>query len=221
MYTRQVLGSLIGGAVVGYIALSSGYALAVVIATGILSFLLIRWGWATTARTRYWLDRGTRGVYAERCPNCKNDRHRISGDWILRCRSCGWKPGVTGIRWVTRSVPVVQFRRTVTAGGAFVAGVALTVILMGNNLGAGPETPHPAIEFLSVSLPTSDEIALALFSVLLVIVLVFWILRPRQHYCQNCGQDLGRGDPPEACPKCGSNRFSTEDPGVGKKIRLE
>ena len=34
---------------------------------------------------------------------------------------------------------------------------------------------------------------------------------PVKMYCMNCGQYLGT-DEPDKCPRCGSNRFTTEDP---------
>lgn len=40
-------------------------------------------------------------------------------------------------------------------------------------------------------------------------------------YCRNCGQFLGRGEKPRRCERCGSNRLSSSDPGVGKKIRTD
>jgi Zn finger protein HypA/HybF involved in hydrogenase expression len=57
--------------------------------------------------------------------------------------------------------------------------------------------------------------------VLAVLVVILWDALPKKHYCKNCGQDLGKGDPPETCPKCGSNRFTREDPGVGKAVKIK
>jgi hypothetical protein len=37
------------------------------------------------------------------------------------------------------------------------------------------------------------------------------------YYCSNCGQYLGISR--KTCDRCGSNRWTTEDPGVGIKIR--
>ena len=38
----------------------------------------------------------------------------------------------------------------------------------------------------------------------------FW----EDYYCLGCGQHF-KGNPPEVCPRCGSNRSSTNDWGVG------
>lgn len=37
------------------------------------------------------------------------------------------------------------------------------------------------------------------------------------HYCADCGQYLGRS--PATCSRCGCNRYTTEDSGVGQTIR--
>ena len=36
-------------------------------------------------------------------------------------------------------------------------------------------------------------------------------------YCADCGQFLGIS--PQACPRCGCNRYSSEDSGVGRTVR--
>lgn len=50
--------------------------------------------------------------------------------------------------------------------------------------------------------------------------LLLW-LAYRKWYCAQCGQFLGRGDRPNRCARCGSNRVTNEDPGVGDKVRVE
>lgn len=222
MYTRQVIGSLVVSLGVGAVVFTSGYAALAVLAAVSLTYLVLRWGWATYQRTRYWLSRGTDGVYTEYCPNCNRSRYRISGDWILECRQCGWKPGRPGVRWLTRSVPAIQLRRSMSRMGAFAAGVSITILLAARPTGGGsPTLNFPVVSVDVPSLPSGEQ--LAIFGVLVValIIAILWALRPRQYYCRGCGQDLGRGDPPERCPKCGSNRFTHEDPGVGKKLRIE
>jgi len=222
MYVRQVLASLLVGGILGYAALISGFIITSAVAAAVLSYLGVRWVWATIARTRYWLSRGTEGVYQESCPNCQRQRYRVSGDWILTCHKCGWKPGWPVIRWVTRSVPGVQFRRSLSQPGAFVAGVSITVLLYAPSQSTGSSSPSlPSISWGGGNLPSVEQVAIFGIAILLLIVMILWALRPRQYYCKNCGQDLGRGDPLDHCPKCGSNRFTNEDPGVGEKVRVE
>jgi len=38
-----------------------------------------------------------------------------------------------------------------------------------------------------------------------------------EYYCANCGQYMGHS--PKRCERCGSNRYTTEDSGVGDTIR--
>lgn len=38
-----------------------------------------------------------------------------------------------------------------------------------------------------------------------------------EHFCADCGQFLGYG--PSVCERCGCNRYTTEDTGVGKTFR--
>jgi hypothetical protein len=40
---------------------------------------------------------------------------------------------------------------------------------------------------------------------------------PVDYFCADCGQYLGTR--PTVCKRCGSNRYSTKDTGVGKTIR--
>lgn len=218
MYTRQVLGAAAVSLAVGYLSLVFGYTGVAVLSAVALTYLFARWSWAAYHRTRYWLGRGTRGVHAEECPNCNRSRYRLSGDWMLKCHTCGWTPGIPVLRWFRRSVPARQFRRSMSVAGAFIAGAAMATLLSAQpqTTASVPRAPTVALPF-----PSADQIMTAGAAVLLLVIAVLWALRPRQYYCRNCGQDLGRGDPPDACPKCGSNRFTHEDPGVGEKVRVE
>ena len=208
MYIRQVIGSIIAGCLAAFLSFGVGFELVTAVAVGILIALGIRWIWATFGRTRYWLDRGTNGVYQEECPNCHSRRYRVGGDWILTCHRCGWKPGWPVIRWLTRSVPAIQFRRSVSRIEAVVAFVGAVV------LGLSLSDSIPV-------LPSFEEILIAAGIAIVALALLLWGLFFRKTYCRNCGQYLGRGKPPGNCPRCGSNRFSHQDPGVGKKVRVE
>lgn len=43
----------------------------------------------------------------------------------------------------------------------------------------------------------------------------------QEWYCAACGQYLGEGQQPNGCTRCGSNRVTTEDPGVGQAVRVQ
>lgn len=222
MYTKQVVGSLAVSLGIGYLSFASGSTGIAVIAAVALSYFIIRWIWATYHRTRYWLSRGTEGIYSENCPDCERSRYRVSGDWILKCHKCGWKPGVPVLRWIARSVPAIQFQRSVSGTGAFVAGASIATLLFSRPQTTGDPSLRPTtISVATPNLPGFEQLALFGILVLLLIGAILWAMRPRQYYCRNCGQDLGRGDPPDKCPKCGSNRFTNDDPGVGEKVRVE
>lgn len=213
MRTKQVLLSLTLGLVVVFFLLTSGWVVAV--AAGLLTTLGTRWGLATYHRTRYWLGRGSKGFHTERCPNCNRDRHRLGGDWMLRCRKCGWAPGYPLVRWLLYSVPAVQFRRSVSSSGAFAAGAAAAALATGST-----STSAAAPTVLAPGLPGASDVVLVVSAVLVVAGAVAWLLRPRRRYCASCGQDLGRRDVPNTCPRCGSNRFTTDDPGAGLNINI-
>lgn len=40
-------------------------------------------------------------------------------------------------------------------------------------------------------------------------------------YCAQCGQFLGRGNTSSSCERCGSNRVTNTDPGVGDVVRVK
>ncbi len=79
--------------------------------------------------TVYWVRRGTRGRKTWKCKGCGRRIYRISGDWILECKSCGWKPGFPVLRWFWHSVPIVEARRRGLFGGAVRTGIAATVLV--------------------------------------------------------------------------------------------
>ncbi len=39
----------------------------------------------------------------------------------------------------------------------------------------------------------------------------------KKHYCMDCGQYLGTS--PKACSRCGCNRYTLKDPGVGRTVK--
>lgn len=79
--------------------------------------------------TLYWYRRGTRHAKRWTCGGCGRRIHRKSGDWILECKSCGWKPGLPVLRWFWHSVPVIEARRRRLFGGAIRTGIAAIVLV--------------------------------------------------------------------------------------------
>lgn len=78
---------------------------------GLAGYVTVRWTVTTWDRTRIAASQYGR---KDTCPNCKLFVRRQPGDWILTCHRCGWRAGWPVVRWVTRSVPSRQFRRTIT-----------------------------------------------------------------------------------------------------------
>lgn len=89
------------------------------------------WLFATVGRTRYWLARGSGRSTGRSCPGCGRWIRRLSGDWYLECKRCGWKPGLPIVRWLTHSVPSRQFRRSVSPQSVVVSGIAIVVVVSG------------------------------------------------------------------------------------------
>jgi uncharacterized protein YkwD len=113
MYWGQAIVSFLVAVSIAYSEYVRGRPTIQAALVGIVAYIFIRWFVSWIYRIRYWHQRGTRGVYTETCPNCRRGRHRLPGDWILKCHACGWKPGIFFIRWFTRSLPAQQLRRTI------------------------------------------------------------------------------------------------------------
>jgi len=213
MYLRQLTVSLVVGLLILFAALTSGFGPIAALAVGGLAVIGLRVGWATIGRSRYWLSRNTKSTYKSRCPNCNRYRYRIAGDWILTCKRCGWKVGWPVARWVTKSVPAIQFQRSVSKPEAFAAGVFVTIFLY-----ARPASiSGPAISFTLPALTfpfTLENIVAGLLGLVMFVAIMTIALVPRRKYCKDCGQDLGRRPEEDHCPRCGCNRFTTQDPGV-------
>ena len=83
--------------------------------------------------TVFWYRRGTRGMKTWHCKGCGKRIWWKPRDWVLECKTCGWKPGLPGVRWVTHSIPVVQARRRKLFGGAIktvIVGVVIVNLLL-------------------------------------------------------------------------------------------
>lgn len=131
MYWGQVAAALAVAVGVAYGLASTGRPPIVVLARAVIAYSVVRWLIAWVYRTRYWHARGTSHAHRQECPNCHAQRHRIGGDWILQCKKCGWKAGLPVLRWLTRSVPARQLRRTVAGPKLVIVVIAVAVIATG------------------------------------------------------------------------------------------
>jgi uncharacterized protein YkwD len=131
MRWRQVSVAAVFGLSAGYLLWTDGTHLSVSAAVAVLVYFAVRWFIAWMFRVRYWYRRGTRGVYTRSCPDCGQSIYRVSGDWILECHRCGWTAGLPVVRWLTKSVPSIQLRRTVWSPQLLVVAVAVGVVVAG------------------------------------------------------------------------------------------
>jgi len=151
MYWGQIATALAVALAVGYRLLSTGRSTGVAVAAAVVAYVVVRWAIAWVYRVRYWYRRGTRNIHHEYCPRCSSRRHRYGGDWILQCKRCGWRPGLPVLRWVTRSVPARQLRRTVV--GPKLVGVVLAVAVVASGGAGGLST---AVSLPADPVPTTD-----------------------------------------------------------------
>jgi uncharacterized protein YkwD len=143
MYWGQVTAAFAVAVGATLVVIFAGFSTVVAAAVAVVAYALVRWSLAWVFRVRHWLARGTRGAHHRECPNCHARRHRLSGDWILTCRACGWRPGWPVLRWFTRSVPARQFRKTVV-GPHLVAVVFAVALLGGTAAGVSLDAAVPA-----------------------------------------------------------------------------
>lgn len=129
MYWKQGVGAFGFGSLSAYLALRYDLGVVAAIGIGLLSYVSFRVLVATWFRTRYWFHRGTKGVFGTNCLRCGQYIYRIRGDWFLKCHRCGWTRGRPVIRWITGSVPSVQFRRSLTRTRIVVTLLAIGLIL--------------------------------------------------------------------------------------------
>lgn len=131
MRWRQVSVAAVLGLSAGYLLWADGVPLSVSAAVAVLVYFAVRWFIAWASRIRYWYRRGTRGIYTRSCPDCGQYIYRASGDWIIECHRCGWTAGLPVVRWLTKSVPSIQLRRTVWSPQLLVVVVAVGVVVAG------------------------------------------------------------------------------------------
>lgn len=206
----QVAVGLLAAIATGVIARSASVTIAVSVAT--LTFFSVVWIWATVGRVRYWRPRGGRN--SEQCPNCKAQRHRLGGDWILECKKCGWRAGWPFLRHITHGVIGAQAQRTVSARGAFLVGAATALILTGGStISDGNLVPESLATGTNI-LSALEQIGLAVIGLLLMLLVIYLITRPSNKWCEDCGFDVGT-DPPDQCPNCGFNVFTEDKPPAG------
>jgi len=145
MYWGQALGSSTVAAGFAYLGHTRyGLDLVTAVAGGAVVYVLLRTLLATLFRTRYWLRRGTRGAYWQRCGDCGQQVHRVSGDWILTCHRCGWTVGRPLVRWVRYSVPARQFQRSISWSRLLVVVVAAAAVGIAPAIGSVPATDAAA-----------------------------------------------------------------------------
>lgn len=189
---------------------------------GIL-FVLGIWIARTIGRTRYWLDRGTRGEYYENCPKCNEKRYRVDGDWILKCYECNWKTGYPVLRWFRKSVPIIQFKRSIKTWESFIFGFLVSPIILKFSLESGILLGYDIsnISILDFNFePIIDILGLILFILTVIFIVIIIPKKEPKIYCLSCGQYLGEGEPQPKCERCGSNR-TTRDPDAGHKKQIE
>lgn len=146
MYWGQVAVALVAALGSGYYFSNYGYTVVTAGFVAVCVYIGVRWLFAWIFRTRYWLRRGTGSIYHEKCPNCSVTRHRKRGDWILECHSCGWTAGTPIIRWFTKSVPAIQFRRTIVGPKLLVVILATAVVLSGATAGMTAQDVGSTVE---------------------------------------------------------------------------
>jgi uncharacterized protein YkwD len=146
MYWGQTAIALAVGMASVYTVLQQGYSEVPSLLIGVVGFILARWLFTWMFRVKYWYR--SKSPYSERCPNCRRDRRRLRGDWILECKSCEWKAGFPILRWFTYSVPAQQFRRTVVGPGFVVVVLSVGLVLSGATAG---------VAVSDISVPDSTE----------------------------------------------------------------
>lgn len=135
MYWRQAIVSVLLAGAAGYLVYAQRGNLLVSASVGIAVYISLRVVIATLFRTRYWLDRGGHQSQSRSCPSCGQYIRRQSGDWILRCKRCGWTVGHPLVRWITHSVPVVQFRRSLGLARLGVLALSLIIVVSAPTMG--------------------------------------------------------------------------------------
>lgn len=133
MYWGQIGFSLASSLAICYVAFRGGYSGISTLFVGLISYILIRWVLEWLHRTLYWYTSEARD--SRRCESCGRKRTRDSREWFVECATCDWQPGRPVLRWVTHSVPAVQFRRTVYSPRAVVLIFAAGLVLSGATAG--------------------------------------------------------------------------------------
>lgn len=135
MYWGQIAIAAVSAISAIWFTIQDGYSVGTTVAVALIVYVCVRWAIAWVYRVRYWYNRGTQGIYYERCPTCDARRYRTRGDWILRCHTCRWTSGWPVLKWITRSVPSIQLRRTVVGPKLLV--VILATVLIASGMSAG------------------------------------------------------------------------------------
>lgn len=142
MRWNQIAVAVAASSTGAYLAHSRGRTLLTAVLVGLVVYFVVRWVIAWLMRTRYW--RARRGTRRRPCPDCGQRIYRLGGDWILTCRRCGWRAGWPVFRWLTRSVPVRQLRRTLAGPQLVIVVIALALLLSGASASVTPsDIPVP------------------------------------------------------------------------------
>lgn len=115
---------------------------------GVPAYIGVTWVLATVGRTRYYL--GRPGYRQRSCPSCGGYVRRLRNDWILTCHRCGWRAGWPAVRWLTQSVPVRQFKRTISWPGLAVSIGVVALVVVGPGVVAGMAEDLPSASNISV-----------------------------------------------------------------------
>jgi len=137
-HRRQVIGSSIIAIAAGYGGWRVGMEPQWAALSAVATYIVCRWLIAWAIRIRFWYRNGSHDN-SQPCPGCGQPIYRLSGDWILECKRCGWRAGLPGLRWLTRSVPSRQLRRTV-GGVHLVVLIGLAVVVAAGGPLAASET---------------------------------------------------------------------------------
>lgn len=162
MYTRQVIVAALAGSIAAYTIYQNTHSVPLAIGVLVFTYVSIRIILTTLFRTRHWLQSGSFHGSGQSCPQCGQYIRRLSGDWILECRRCGWKAGWPLVRWLTRSVPSIQFRRSLTLANSLAilfAGLLIVMVTGVPVASVGPSGNGNSVSDVDTSFsdPSSDS----------------------------------------------------------------
>gem|GEM_PF-5921641 len=127
---------LVSSSVAGYAAHTRGYPNTVTAAVTVGAFLIVLFvAWVFAVRFRR--HRYEKDPLPNACPNC-GQYIGVSDGWMTVCGACGWKPGMSVLRWFTHSKPALEVRRIVRSPKLITSVLALSVAFLLVVSGAAP-----------------------------------------------------------------------------------